>query len=115
MYHNTLLPVVLYHVRALLCNHDDWSIDVTASYVRHDGSVYNTEALNTMNFEGAVDYSFTWNWSHGACARLVVLGVGLVFYSTLPVVVRVKREVLTTFNWRVVQFQLVVRQCFCSR
>jgi hypothetical protein len=65
-----------------------------------------------MNFEGAVDYSFTWNWSHGACARLVVLGVGQVLNGTLPVLVRTKRDILATFNWRLVQFQLVVLQGF---
>ena len=89
-------------------------MDVTAGYVRHDGSVYNTEAPNAMNFEGAVDYSFTWNWSHGACARLVVLGVGQLPNGTLPVLVRVERDAVATFNWRLVQFQLVVLQGFCS-
>jgi hypothetical protein len=67
-----------------------------------------------MNFECAVDYSFIWSWSHDACTSLVVLGVGVVPNGTLPVLVRVKREVLTPFNWCSVQFQLVVLQGFSS-
>jgi hypothetical protein len=113
MFHITLLPVCLNQIWALLCNHDDRSVDVAASYFRQDGSVYNTESLNSMNSQVTVDYCFTWSWSHDACATLVVLGVGVVSNGTLPVFVSAKREVFAPLNWCSVQFQMVALQGFC--
>ena len=50
-------PILFNHLRAFFSDHYRWRIGITGNDLRHDGGVYDTEALKTVNPEPLIHHS----------------------------------------------------------